>query len=56
MPCGKIRHITGFSALLAANEMNARWVVCPKRMKVLRYHWPTDFKFLLDKLINPAKL
>ena len=31
-------------------------LVCPKKMKVLRYDWPTDFMFLLDILINLAKL
>jgi len=25
-------------------------------MKVLRYDWPSHFTFLLDVLINPAKL
>ena len=30
-------------------------VVCPKKMNVLRYNWPSNFKFLLDILINPAK-
>src|SRR6218665_3919348 len=29
-------------------------VVCPKKMKVFRYNWPSHFKFLLDMLINPV--
>jgi len=27
-----------------------------QKMKVLRYDWPSHFMFLLDILINPAKL
>ena len=32
------------------------YISVSQKMKVLRYDWPTDSMFLLDMLINPAKL
>src|SRR6218665_3704251 len=36
--------------------INIQGVVCPPKMKALRYDWPTDFMFFVDIMINPGKL